>query len=178
MDLDLTTLHDLYTSDQLVKDANAAPTVRAGRYRFKPEEVTGNKDDRPSDQTKTPGRESIRVRVTAFALSADGATVLDRAGTVFFNASWQEYRNDKGELDGQSKLWGNLFKVFDVKPGETSVSQIVGLIKAGQFDGFVSEPIVSADGKFQNYKTDDERAKLIADGGEPKNFVQRLMKAK
>lgn len=177
-DLSLDDLHNRYTSDQQVKDANARDTVRTGTYRAHADKLTPQSDDRPD--APIPGRASVRIQ----AALSDRETG-QRVGTVFFNASWEEARDGEGKPDAQSRLWGQFYPAFDVKPSEVSVAEMIrDVIPGGAFDVYVTEPFkmpeVNAAGKnvYKNAKTDEDRKALIEAGGEPGNFVQRVMRAK
>lgn len=190
-ELTIDKLYDKYTSEEQVKAANQAPTVRTGSYRFKVQKIELRTDDRQpgdkfdKDTTMTPGRESARIN----AALLDKQTG-ERKGSIFFDVSWEPFemddKNGVKRLDSASKLWGNLVKVFD---GERNVAKLAhpteGLIISYPFDGSVTEAFEMPDGSRKYYRGDTadareaERKKLIAEGGQPAaNYVQNLYKVK
>lgn len=173
-DLDLSALHDIYTSEEQVKEATAFKTLPTGAYRFHVEKADPRTDDRPDSET--PGRQTARITAAAF----DPLTG-DRKGTTFFNVSWQPFkREDRAGIlkqDGPTKLWGQLVKALEAQ--DQSVADVVQTtIYSAPVDGFLIESMKMPDGSLQGFKTPEERVALLKDGGEPMNYVANLRKAK
>lgn len=172
-ELDINELFDDFTAAEQVKEATAARTLYAGAYRLRIEKADARIDDR--EDAPTYGRKSARLTAAAF----DRITG-ERKGNVFLSASWEPVyveRDGNRFLDGPSKLWGQLLKAFEAE-GQSAGEFLKSTVFSGAVDGFVTEPFKMADGSFQNYRTPDERQKLVDAGGEPANFVQRIMRVK
>lgn len=188
MEITIDTLFDRYTEDSQLREANALPTVRSGVYRARCLKYDLRVDDR--EDTSTPGRQSARLFVELRDRQTD-----ERRGALGFSVSWEPHYLETANgrrLDSPSRLWGQLVKALDA--AGKSVGEILrDVLPNYPFDVFVDESFRMPDGTFKSYRlprgfrgSDEEaqallaaeRRALVAEGGEPVNFVQSISKAK
>lgn len=164
-----------YTIDELynipvdpaqVKEANAFRVVPAGSYQA----IATKVDIQENPETfRNPGRKGVRVQ--ASLADNDG----NRKGVVFFNASWEAIRDDKGRLDKDSKLWGQLVKALDM--GEKSVGEVIDAAQRYPFKVFVTVAYKRPEGGYVYPKTDADAEQAEREGYTPTNFVQSVGRA-
>lgn len=173
MEISLEALANTFTAPEQVKESTAFRTVRTGLYRLQAVKATPEVDDSP--EARVPGRERVNVQNTAYSVLTG-----ERAGTIFYRASWEEHRredrNGELKLDFEARLWGQLVKALGME--QSSVLDTLQALAQYPLIGYITEPFKAADGTYVNYKTDDERKALVEQGLEPTNFVQNLSRVK
>jgi hypothetical protein len=162
---DLNEIFEQATSDELVKEANQFSTLPSGRYRLTVKKAEGRVTP---DNFSFPGVQMIHLQVDAVAVEGD------RKGVLFVDLCPTVLRRDTGKLDSSSKRWGQYQKAVD-KVGAT-VGEVVEAIKLYPVDAYVAEGFKMPDSTYQFPRNADERASVVKQGGEAKNFVQGIYK--
>lgn len=170
---DLNEIFEQQTSDELVKEATAFSTLPGGRYRLTVEKAEGRVTP---ENFSFPGVQMVHLQVSALATDPTNvdASGNPRKGKLFVDLCPTILRRDTGKLDGSSKRWGQYQKAVD-KIG-ASVGEVVEAIKLYPVDAYVAEGFKMPDSTYQFPRSADERATIVAAGGEAKNFVQGIYK--
>lgn len=177
-ELDITTLAGMYTAQETVKEATAFRTLPKGWYRLRIEKADLQADT--GEMARVPGRPILNLQCDAYDILTG-----EKKGKQFVKASPFVHRNPKddgsaGGLDTASKVWAQFYKAVTEKDGPpTDAVEVISRIRTlGVFDGFVDEYVKMPDNTFGRFKTPEERARLIEDGGEVKNTVSNVRAAK
>lgn len=142
-------------------------TIPGGTYRL---EVVKKEMESASDRSPWPGRPMVRVSADAFYKNGDGE--YHRRGRIYFDLSpkaERALRNNK--QDNQTRLWLNVLSIV----GQNATNQDV-FDYLGQFPltATISRTFKTLDGTWVTPKTDEDVAKLLSEGAEPRNFVQTI----
>ena len=193
-ELDISEIQDEVSSANLREEATANRTIHTGAYNLQFQGVKVQEND--------AGQRSLSFNV-AFMDQASG----ERKGSGFFNAAWESrYREGANGkyLEKDSKLYGQMLKVFDL-PSGTGPKAVVDAFTNAMVGGFVTETLVSPEGvqpakylDVVNPETGDPKVdgatqkrigdgkaiarkdmgSLVETGWRAKNYIQSISKAK
>jgi hypothetical protein len=166
---DLSELHGITADQQAVKEANAFRTLRAGNYRLTAEKAEGRLSG--DKFAHGAGIKMVHLQLDAKPLAEGG-----RGGKLFQDITFVTLRKESGKLERQTALWGQYEKALGVVGKEAP--DVIAAILAYPVDGFIQEMFVAPDNTLHFYRTEEERAELVKQGMEPKNFISSVRAAK
>jgi hypothetical protein len=151
-----------------VVEATRPPTLPTGKYRLKEIKATPKV---ATERSPYPGRKMAHIQARAY--NQEGTP----AGTLFFDASWEEYRDESsGRQDTPYRIWNQIVKAVDGKA--LPVPKVIAELTGGQLDASVQEFYFHEDGRFVIVRSADERNAAVREGYDVRNRVGNVYPAR
>jgi hypothetical protein len=187
-EMEMSTLQDQYADASLRDEATQVPTFPKGNYNGKV--VSGEEKDAPDWIPQVNG-EVVKMWNLRVTLDVNGKTitkfvkVCPRAIRVMtvggervnIAPDHKAYSKEYPKIT-EAKLWGQLEALVTPKGQRLTIKEVIQAAVDSTFSFFYTESFKDKDGKYVNYKTDEERSALLKGEYTAANYCNGISKAK